>query len=188
MDRLLFFLAKLFVKGSDPKSEVKPCAIHDKQNVSINKMQLEIWESFIQKVLAKCRHMCTKQCSTSTDFSSSISKVPTLSLYHNLGLRNNTLLRQGGYPHNTFRAGVGLHIFKPTKAVCAAWALILLSSLLLTDPITDLLSLKASHGISLCAYITFTLAALNSSRFPWILSFYPDNSPGVNQLKESAPI
>lgn len=93
MDRLLFFLAKLFVKGSDPKSEVKPCAIYDKQNVSINKMQLEIWESFIQKVLAKCRHMCTKQCSTSTDFSSSISKVPTLSLYHNLGLRNNTLLR-----------------------------------------------------------------------------------------------
>lgn len=36
--------------------------------------------------------MCTKQRSTSTDFNSSISEVAKLSLYHNLGLRNNTLL------------------------------------------------------------------------------------------------
>lgn len=86
------------MKGSDPKLEVKPYAIYDKQNVSINKIQLEIWESFIQKVLVKCRHMCTKQCSTSTDFNSSISKVSTLNLYHNLELRNNTLLKTRGLP------------------------------------------------------------------------------------------
>lgn len=44
---LFFFLAKLFVEGSGPKLEVKPYAIYDKQNVSINKIQLEIWESFM---------------------------------------------------------------------------------------------------------------------------------------------
>lgn len=85
-------MAKFFVKGSDPRLEVKPYAIYNKQNVSINKIQLEIWESFIWRVLAKCRHMCTKQCGTSTDFNSSISEVAKLSLYRNLGLRNNTLL------------------------------------------------------------------------------------------------
>lgn len=68
-------MAKFFVKGSDPRLEVKPYAIYNKQNVSINKIQLEIWESFMQRVLAKCRHMCTNSAAPLQ-----ISAVPFLKL------------------------------------------------------------------------------------------------------------
>jgi len=54
-----------------------------------------------------------------------------------------------------FRTGLGLHNLKPIKALCTAWALILLSSLSLKDTVIDLLLLKDTHSISLCAYIAY---------------------------------